>query len=88
MCLSTGDHAPMAGLVELHQPHITQSNAHGNDVAPMIHSPPTMKAESNGAKITGGRSWGRGRNTNGGVITPMSNRTHLDWLAPQIVPLA
>ena len=50
-------------------------------------SPPTMKAGANGAKILVEEVGAVVEVTNGG-FTPMPNLTHLNWLAPQIVPLA
>lgn len=49
-------------------------------------SPPTMKAVASGAKIEMEDVGGVVEVTNGG-FTPIANLTHLNWLAPQIVPL-
>ena len=49
-------------------------------------SPPIMKAWASGAKIREEEVGAVVEAMNGG-FTPMPNLTHLNWLAPQIVPL-
>ena len=82
-----------SGLAQKYAGHVYQARGVGKGACgfaskPIMieDSPPIMKAWASGAKIREEEVGAVVEAMNGG-FTPMPNLTHLNWLAPQIVPL-